>query len=35
MEKAEASFKDGILTLLLPKTERAQQTAKEIPIKGS
>jgi len=33
MDKAEAKFKDGVLTLTLPKTEQAQKAAKAIPIK--
>ena len=33
MQKAEASFKNGVLKLTLPKTEQAQKTARWIPIK--
>lgn len=32
-DKSEANFKNGILRLTLPKTEKAQKTAKTIPIK--
>jgi len=31
-EKVEASFKNGVLTITLPKTEEAQAKAKKIPI---
>jgi HSP20 family protein len=33
INKIEASFKNGVLKLTLPKTEQAQKTAKSIPIK--
>jgi len=33
MEKADASFKNGILKLILPKSEQAKKVAKTIPIK--
>lgn len=32
-EKAEASYKQGVLTILLPKTEKAVKETKKIPIK--
>ena len=32
-ENAEASFKDGILTIMLPKSEEAKE--RRIPIRGS
>lgn len=31
-ERANATFKNGVLTVTLPKTERARQQAKRIPI---
>lgn len=31
-ERANASFRDGLLTVTIPKTERAQQKARRIPI---
>jgi HSP20 family protein len=31
-ERANASFRNGVLTITLPKTERARQRAKRIPI---
>lgn len=31
-ERANASFKNGVLTVTLPKTERARQNVKRIPI---
>ena len=33
--RAQASFRDGLLTVTLPKTERAQQKARRIPINDS
>ena len=33
-EKAEANFKNGVLTIKLPKTFEAQHSAKKIPVKG-
>jgi len=33
-EKAEASFKNGVLTVTLPKSPKAQEKAKRIPIGG-
>jgi len=33
-EKAEAAFKNGVLTVKLPKTFAAQQSAKKIPVKN-
>jgi HSP20 family protein len=33
-DKAEASFKNGVLTLTLPKSPKAQEKAKRIPIGG-
>lgn len=33
-DKIDASFKNGVLTITLPKTEKAQKEAKNIPIKG-
>lgn len=30
--KAEASFRDGLLTITLPKSERARETVRRIPI---
>jgi HSP20 family protein len=32
-DKADAKFKKGILTIILPKTEKAQQEAKKISVK--
>ena len=34
-DKVDASFKNGIITVTLPKTERAQSKAKRITISGS
>lgn len=34
-EKAEAEFKDGILTVRMPKSEGAKNQAKKISVKGS
>ncbi|CAN0626394.1 HSP20 family protein [Burkholderia multivorans] len=34
-EKVEATFKKGILTVILPKTQEAQKAEKKIPIKAS
>lgn len=34
-DKAEASYKSGVLTIKLPKTKAAQQEAKKVPVKGS
>jgi HSP20 family protein len=34
-ERAEATFKNGVLTVTLPKTDRAVETTKRIPIKAS
>lgn len=34
-DKVNASFKNGVLTVTLPKTERAQSNAKRITINGS
>lgn len=34
-DKVNASFKNGVLTVTLPKTERAQSKAKRISIDGS
>lgn len=31
---AEAGFRNGVLTVTLPKTEKAQSQVKRIPIKG-
>lgn len=31
-DKAQASFRDGLLTVTLPKTERAQEKVRRIPI---
>jgi len=33
-DKAEASFKNGVLTLTLPKSPKAHERGKRIPIKG-
>jgi len=33
-DKAEASFKNGLLTVTLPKSAKAQEKAKRIPING-
>lgn len=33
-EKIQANFKKGVLTVLIPKSEKAQASAKEIPVKG-
>jgi HSP20 family protein len=33
-DKAEASFKNGVLTVSLPKSPKAQEKAKRIPIGG-
>jgi HSP20 family protein len=33
-DKVEASFKNGVLTVKLPKTWEAQQTAKKVPVKN-
>lgn len=33
-DKAEASFKNGVLTITLPKSEKAQEKGKRIPIGG-
>jgi HSP20 family protein len=33
-DKVNAAFKNGVLTVTLPKTERAQAKAKRIPING-
>jgi HSP20 family protein len=33
-EKAEASFKNGVLTVALPKSPKAEEKAKRIPIGG-
>lgn len=33
-DKVEARFKNGVLTIILPKTERAQSKAKRIAING-
>jgi len=35
VEKAEASFKNGVLTISLPKSPKAQERAKRIPIGGN
>ncbi|MDJ0921562.1 MAG: Hsp20/alpha crystallin family protein [Henriciella sp.] len=32
--KIEASLKDGVLKIVMPKTEKAKDSAKKIPIKG-
>jgi HSP20 family protein len=32
LEKVEATFKNGLLTVKLPKTEEAQSKGKKIPI---
>ena len=34
-DRAEAEFKQGVLTVRIPKSESAQQAAKKIPIKAS
>jgi HSP20 family protein len=34
-DKVNATFKNGVLTVILPKTERAQSRAKRIAINGS
>ena len=34
-DKAEASYKNGVLTVKLPKTKAAQQEAKKVPVKNS
>lgn len=34
-DKIEASFKKGVLTVVLPKTTEAQSAAKQIPVKGA
>ena len=34
-DKAEATFKNGILTVMLPKTEEAKQRHRKIEIKGA
>jgi HSP20 family protein len=34
-DKVNATFKNGVLTVILPKTERAQSRAKRISINGS
>jgi HSP20 family protein len=34
-DKVNASFKNGVLNVILPKTERAQSKAKRIAIHGS
>lgn len=34
-EKVEASFKNGVLTVTLPKTEKAREEVKKIPIKAA
>ena len=34
-EKAEASFKDGVLTIRLPQTPEAQAKVKRIEVKGA
>jgi HSP20 family protein len=31
-DRAQASFRDGLLTVTLPKSERAQETVRRIPI---
>ena len=33
-DKAEASFANGVLTVTLPKSAKAQEKAKRIPIGG-
>jgi HSP20 family protein len=33
--KIEASFKDGVLTIHLPKTKEAQEKVKQIPVKAA
>jgi len=33
-DKIEASFKKGVLTVLLPKTAEAQKPVKKIEVKG-
>ena len=33
-DKAEATFKNGVLTLTMPKSARAEEKAKRIPIGG-
>jgi HSP20 family protein len=35
VDKIDASFKQGVLTVTLPKTVEAQKPAKAIPVKGS
>ena len=34
-EKIEATFKKGVLTVMLPKTPEAQKAEKKIPVKGA
>ena len=33
--KIEAKFKDGVLTIDLPKTKEAQERVKQIPVKAA
>lgn len=34
-DRAEASFKNGVLTVTLPKSEEARQSVKRIPVNGT
>ena len=35
LQKVEAAFKNGLLSVTLPKTEEAKQTGRKIPVKSS